>query len=96
MTKFVTGKSQAGKHVYVEKPLSHNPREGEILVEAALQYGKSVQMGNQRRSWPKVKEAITANEILKTMAIARILLDNVPNLKAYWVTSTVNLALSAL
>ncbi|WP_345985170.1 aminofutalosine synthase MqnE [Sulfurimonas sp. HSL-1656] len=42
-----------------------------------------------------VKEFITANEILKTMAISRIVLDNVPNLKAYWVTSTVNLALVA-
>ncbi len=42
-----------------------------------------------------VKEAITANEILKTMAISRIVLDNVPNLKAYWVTSTINLALVA-
>lgn len=42
-----------------------------------------------------VKEAITAHEILKTMAISRIVLDNVPNLKAYWVTSTVNLALVA-
>lgn len=42
-----------------------------------------------------VKEQITANEILKTMAISRIVLDNVPNLKAYWVTSTVNLALVA-
>jgi len=42
-----------------------------------------------------VKKDITANEILKTMAISRIVLDNVPNLKAYWVTSTVNLALVA-
>ncbi|MBU0720309.1 aminofutalosine synthase MqnE [bacterium] len=42
-----------------------------------------------------VKEYITANEILKTMAISRIVLDNVANLKAYWVTSTVNLALVA-
>ncbi|PHS56356.1 MAG: aminofutalosine synthase MqnE [Sulfurimonas sp.] len=41
----------------------------------------------------KVEKFITANEILKTMAISRIVLDNVPNLKAYWVTSTVNLAL---
>lgn len=40
-----------------------------------------------------IKEFMTANEILKTMAISRIVLDNVPNLKAYWVTSTVNLAL---
>ena len=42
-----------------------------------------------------VKEFITAHEILKTMAISRIVLDNVANLKAYWVTSTVNLALLA-
>ena len=45
---------QAGKHVYLEKPCSHNPREGEILVEAARKYGVIVQMGNQRRSWPNV------------------------------------------
>jgi aminodeoxyfutalosine synthase len=43
----------------------------------------------------KIKAPITANEILRTMAISRIVLDNVPNLKAYWVTSTVNLALVA-
>jgi aminodeoxyfutalosine synthase len=43
----------------------------------------------------KIEKAITANEILKTYAIARLVLDNVPNLKAYWVTSTVNLALVA-
>lgn len=42
-----------------------------------------------------VKEFITAHEILKTYAISRIVLDNVPNIKAYWVTSTVNLALVA-
>ncbi len=48
----------AGKHVYVEKPCSHNPREGELLVEAARKHKRRVQMGNQRRSWPKVIEAI--------------------------------------
>lgn len=42
-----------------------------------------------------IKEAITANEILRTFAISRIVLDNIPNLKAYWVTSTINLALVA-
>jgi aminodeoxyfutalosine synthase len=42
-----------------------------------------------------VKESITADEILRTMAISRIVLDNVANIKAYWVTSTVNLALVA-
>lgn len=41
---------QAGKHVYVEKPCSHNPYEGELLVQAQKKYGKLVQMGNQQRS----------------------------------------------
>ncbi|NOR75067.1 MAG: twin-arginine translocation signal domain-containing protein [Draconibacterium sp.] len=54
---------QAGKHVYLEKPASHNPAEGEILVKATKYFNKSVQMGNQRRSYPNVVEAI--NEIKK-------------------------------
>ncbi len=41
---------QAGKHVYVEKPCSHNPAEGVMLVEAQRKYGKLVQMGTQQRS----------------------------------------------
>jgi len=41
---------QAGKHVYVEKPCGHNPREGEMLIEAQMKYGGQVQLGNQRRS----------------------------------------------
>lgn len=41
---------QAGKHVYVEKPCSHNPHEGELLVQAQAKYGKLVQLGNQQRS----------------------------------------------
>jgi len=49
---------KAGKHVYVEKPGSHNPAEGELLSKATSAYGKIVQMGNQRRSWPRVQEAI--------------------------------------
>jgi len=48
----------ANKHVYVEKPCSHNPREGELLVQAARNHKRYVQMGNQRRSWPKVIEGI--------------------------------------
>ncbi len=48
-----------------------------------------------QNNYLKIKNDITANEILKTMAISRIVLDNVENLKAYWVTSTVNLALVA-
>jgi predicted dehydrogenase len=49
---------QAGKHVYVEKPCSHNPAEGALLVQAQKKYGKLVQMGNQRRSNALVIEAV--------------------------------------
>jgi len=48
----------AGKHVYVEKPGSHNAREAELLVKAAGTHRRLVQMGNQRRSWPWVIEAV--------------------------------------
>lgn len=48
----------AGKHVYVEKPGSHNPREAEWMVAAAAKHQRQVQLGNQRRSWPWVQEAI--------------------------------------
>ncbi len=48
----------AGKHVYLEKPCSHNPNEGELLVKAAAKYKRVLQMGNQRRSWPNVSAAI--------------------------------------
>jgi predicted dehydrogenase len=41
---------KAGKHVYLEKPCSHNPAEGELLVAAQIKYNKIVQMGTQRRS----------------------------------------------
>ena len=60
---------QAGKHVYVEKPCSHNPNEGEILIKAGERYGKVIQMGNQRRSWPNVIEGINA---LKNGAIGNV------------------------
>lgn len=59
---------QAGKHVYLEKPCSHSPREGEILIEAVKKYGKSIQMGNQRRSYPNVVKGI---EELKNGIIGR-------------------------
>ena len=48
----------AGKHVYLEKPCSHNPNEGEMVVKAAAKYKRVLQMGNQRRSWPNVSAAI--------------------------------------
>ena len=40
----------AGKHVYVEKPCSHNIREGRMLVEAQRRTGRVVQHGTQTRS----------------------------------------------
>ncbi len=43
----------------------------------------------------KVTDFPTAQEILKTFAISRIMLDNIPSLKAYWVTSSIKLALLA-
>ena len=49
---------QAGKHVYVEKPCSHNPAEGDMLVRAQQKYGKLVQMGNQQRSSPHSIEIV--------------------------------------
>ena len=51
--------SMAGKHVYLEKPCSHNPHEGELLVEAVRKYKNIIQMGNQRRSFPHVAEGIS-------------------------------------
>jgi predicted dehydrogenase len=49
----------AGKHVYVEKPCSHNIREGRLLVEAARRHNCVVQHGTQVRSTPMMIEATT-------------------------------------
>src|SRR5258707_3216699 len=49
---------QAGKHVYVEKPCSHNPAEGEMLVQAQKTYGKLAQMGTQQRPSPHTIEVV--------------------------------------
>jgi predicted dehydrogenase len=48
----------AGKHVYVEKPCSHNVREGRLLVEAARRTKRVVQHGTQSRSNPFIAGAI--------------------------------------
>jgi predicted dehydrogenase len=42
--------AQAGKHVYVEKPMSHDVGEGRVVVEAQKKYGVVIQHGTQRRS----------------------------------------------
>jgi predicted dehydrogenase len=49
---------EAGKHVYVEKPCSHNVREGRLLIEAARRNKRVVQHGTQVRSTPMFIEAI--------------------------------------
>lgn len=60
--------AQAGKHVYVEKPLSHDVQEGRIAVEAQKKYGVVIQHGTQRRSEAKIAglhEAIQAGKFGK-------------------------------
>lgn len=49
---------KAGKNVYVEKPCSHNPAEGQMLLRAIEKYGKKVQMGTQQRSSPHTIEIV--------------------------------------
>ena len=49
---------RAGKHVYLEKPCSHNPAEGAMLVQAQQKYHKMVQMGTQQRSSPHTIEIV--------------------------------------
>ena len=49
---------QAGKHVYVEKPASHNIWEGRKMIEAGRKYGRRVQVGLNNRSSQNVREAM--------------------------------------
>jgi predicted dehydrogenase len=49
---------EAGKHVYVEKPISHNIREGRLLVEAAARNKVHVQHGTQSRSTQMMIDAV--------------------------------------
>ncbi len=67
---------QAGKHVYVEKPCSHNPHENEMLVAAQKKYGKVVQMGNQQRS--------AASSILAVQEIKEGIIGEVYKGEAYY------------
>ena len=64
---------QAGKHVYVEKPCSHNPAEGQMLLKAVEKTGKKVQMGTQQRSSPHTIEIIDKihNGLIGTPYMAR-------------------------
>jgi predicted dehydrogenase len=48
---------QAGKHVYVEKPISHNLVEGRRMIQAARKHDRVVQVGTQRRSSEQLARA---------------------------------------
>lgn len=61
----------AGKHVYCEKPASHNAQEGEWLIESARKHNRVVQLGTQRRSEPSFIEAVGK---LHSGAIGKLLL----------------------
>ena len=49
---------EAGKDVYVEKPISHNVREGRLMVEAARRHNRVVQVGIQQRSGAHFQRAV--------------------------------------
>ncbi len=49
----------------------------------------------RENNYLKVEKFLSSTEILKTYAISRLMLDNIPHIKAYWATSTINLALIA-
>jgi predicted dehydrogenase len=62
--------ANAGKHVYVEKPCSHNVREGRLMIEAARANKVVMQVGTQSRSTAHVMEAM---EKLRSGVIGEIL-----------------------
>ena len=48
--------AERGKHVYVEKPATHNMHEDKLMVAAQKKYGKVVQMGTQYRSMARTRQ----------------------------------------
>jgi predicted dehydrogenase len=66
---------QAGKHVYVEKPLAHNHWEGQQVVRAAHVYDRVVQVGTQQRSDPlqvELKEFLHEKQALGPIQFAQV------------------------
>jgi predicted dehydrogenase len=61
---------KAGAHVYVQKPISVDVLEGEAMVAAARKYGKTVQVGTQRKSTPHIIEA--KNKIVDAGMLGKI------------------------
>jgi len=62
---------QAGKHVYVEKPCSHNVREGQVMLSAARKHQRVVQVGIQSRSGRHFAEAY---EYIRSGALGKVVL----------------------
>ena len=60
---------QSGKDVYVEKPISHNVKEGRAMVDAARKFERVVQVGTQQRSGLHFQEAI---EVVQSGALGKI------------------------
>jgi predicted dehydrogenase len=60
----------AGKHVYVEKPVSHTADEGERMIAAARVANRMVQSGLQRRSGPLYRTAV---DRMRSGRIGRVL-----------------------
>src|SRR5438034_117044 len=60
---------QAGKDVYVEKPLGLTIREGRAMIEAARRHNRVVQTGMQHRSAPHYKEV---EELIQSGAIGEV------------------------
>ncbi|MFH1924379.1 MAG: Gfo/Idh/MocA family oxidoreductase [Planctomycetota bacterium] len=67
---------EAGKHVYVEKPCSHNIREGRLMIEAARRHERVMQVGTQNRSNEGVREVV---QMLREGAIGDVLAVKVIN-----------------
>lgn len=70
---------QAGKDVYVEKPISQTVVEGRRLIEAAQKYGRIVQHGTQNRSNPSIREAI---DFIRAGKLGKVTLARAINFKA--------------
>ena len=69
---------EAGKHVYVEKPCSHNFREGQLLVEAARKNKRVVQHGTQSRSSRLIADGI---QMLREGIIGEVLVSKAWNVQ---------------
>jgi predicted dehydrogenase len=68
---------QAGKDVYVEKPMSHSLWEGRRMIEATRKYGRVVQVGMQSRSAPYMQKAL---EVVRSGRLGDVFLMRVFNL----------------